>query len=99
MARIVNTPSDLGDAFWKACAGTALNRAEAAEAERDTMKADNEALREMLEAVEHLAAVHREASYVVKISPTSRNAATVAVLLELVDEKLVPLLAQHGSEK
>ena len=61
------------------------------------LKADNEALREMLEAVEHLAAVHRATGNVVKVSPASRNSATVAVLLELVDEKLVPLLAQHGS--
>ena len=89
--------TDPGDAFWKACAGTALNRAEAAEGERDTMKADNKALREMLEAVEHLAKVHRATDYVVKVSPTRRNAATVVVLLGLVDAKIVPLLAQHGS--
>ena len=68
-------------------------------AELDALKADNKALREMLEAVEHLAKVHRATDYVVKVSPTRRNAATVAVLLELVDAKIVPLLTQHGSEK
>ena len=63
----------------------------------NALEAKNAALVEMLEAVEHLAMVHRATDYVVKVSPNSRNAATVAVLLGLVDEKIVPLLAQHGS--
>ena len=65
--------------------------------ETEKLKADNKALREMLEAVEHLAKVHRTPDYVAKISPTRRNASTVVVLLGLVDAKIVPLLEQHRS--
>ena len=57
----------------------------------------HDALVEALEAVKHLAKIHRAPDYVAKISPTRRNAATVVVLLGLVDAKIVPLLAQHGS--
>ena len=67
--------------------------------ETEKLKADNKALVEMLEAVEHLAKVHRATDYVAKVSPTRRNAATVVALLGLVDAKIVPLLAQHGSAK